>query len=66
MYVRNATLHLGRTHVRALMPAVLELMTQSGLRPELVTTRVDALDDAPRVLSEHLLDGASVKTVLLA
>ncbi len=66
MYIRNATLHLGRTHVRALIPAVLELMTDSGLRPELVTTRVDLLDEAPQVLREHLLDGSSVKTVLLA
>ncbi|HEY2632472.1 MAG TPA: alcohol dehydrogenase catalytic domain-containing protein [Solirubrobacteraceae bacterium] len=65
MYIRNATLHLGRTHVRALIPAVLELMTDRGLRPELVTTRVDTLDEAPLVLREHLLDGSSVKTVLL-
>ncbi|HTD58180.1 MAG TPA: alcohol dehydrogenase catalytic domain-containing protein, partial [Solirubrobacteraceae bacterium] len=27
MYIRNATLHVGRTHVRALIPDVLELMT---------------------------------------
>jgi alcohol dehydrogenase len=66
MYIRNATLHVGRTHVRALMPAVLDLMTTGGLRPETVTTTVAALDDAPRVLHEHLRDGRSVKTVLVA
>jgi alcohol dehydrogenase len=66
MYIRNATLHVGRTHVRALIPAVLELMTDGGLRPETVTTTVAALDDAPRVLAEHLRDAHSVKTVLLA
>ncbi len=66
MYIRNVTLHVGRTHVRALIPAVLELMTEGGLRPETVTTNISALDEAPRVLHEHLRDGASVKTVLLA
>jgi alcohol dehydrogenase len=66
MYMRNATLHVGRTHVRALMPAVLDLMADGGLRPETVTTNVAALDDAPRVLHEHLRNGESVKTVLIA
>jgi alcohol dehydrogenase len=66
MYIRNATLHVGRAHVRALIPAVLELMTRGGLQPERVTTVVAALDDAPRVLGEHLRDGSSVKTVLMA
>jgi alcohol dehydrogenase len=66
MYVRNATLHVGRTHVRALIPAVLDLMANGGLRPETVTTNVSALDQAPRVLREHLRDTTSVKTVLVA
>jgi alcohol dehydrogenase len=66
MYIRNATLHVGRTHVRALIPDVLTLITESGLQPETVTTTVAALDDAPRVLHEHLLNGDSVKTVLVA
>ena len=66
MYFRNATLHVGRTHARALMPAVLELMTKGDLRPEAVTTTVAALDDAPSVLREHFLGGESVKTVLVA
>jgi alcohol dehydrogenase len=66
MYVRNATLHLARTHARAAMPAVLELMRSGDLRPETVTTRVAALDEAPAVLREHIRDPRSVKTVLLA
>lgn len=65
MYIRNATLHVGRTHVRALIPEVLDLMTGGGLHPETVTTTVAALDDAPRVLNEHLRNSASVKTVLV-
>lgn len=65
MYVRNATLHVGRTHVRAVMPAVLDLMATGALQPETVTTRVAALDDAPQVLREHIRDPCSVKTVLI-
>jgi alcohol dehydrogenase len=66
MYIRNATLHVGRTHVRALIPEVLALMTGGDLRPESVITNVAPLDDAPRVLREHFLGGHSVKTVLTA
>jgi alcohol dehydrogenase len=64
MYVRNATLHIGRTHVRALMPQVLELMASGRLRPEAITTTRASLDLAPSVLREHFLGGESVKTVL--
>jgi alcohol dehydrogenase len=66
MYIRNATLHVGRTHARAVIPQVLELMTRGALLPERVTTTVAALDDAPSVLREHFLGGESVKTVLRA
>jgi alcohol dehydrogenase len=66
MFLRNATLHVGHTHARALIPAVLELMERGRLRPEEVTTTVAALDEAPGVLREHFLGGESVKTVLLA
>lgn len=65
MYVRNATLHIGRTHVRQLIPKVLELMLDGRLHPETVTTTVAPLDDAPAVLREHFL-GGGVKTVLTA
>ncbi len=63
MYGRNATLHVGRTHARALMPKVLELILQGDLHPETVTTCQAPIDEAPRVLREHFL-GAGVKTVL--
>jgi alcohol dehydrogenase len=65
MYVRNATLHIGRTHVRHLIPEVLELMLDGRLRPETVTTTVASIDEAPVVLREHFL-GGGVKTVLTA
>lgn len=65
MYVRNATLHIGRTHARALIPEVLDLMRDGRLRPELVTTTAASLEDAPSVLREHFL-GGGVKTVLTA
>ena len=65
-YVRNATLHVGRTHARALIPAVLDLMASGQLRPELVTTTLAPLEDAPRVLSEHVRDPHSIKAVFVA
>ncbi|HXB66216.1 MAG TPA: alcohol dehydrogenase catalytic domain-containing protein [Solirubrobacteraceae bacterium] len=65
MYVRRAALHVGIPHTRPLMPQVLELMRDGRLRPELVTTAVAPLDDAPRALREHCL-GGGVKTVLTA
>jgi alcohol dehydrogenase len=63
MYGRNATLHVGRTHARALMPQVLELMLLGDLHPETVTTCEAPIDEAPGVLREHCL-GGGVKTVL--
>ena len=63
MYGRNATLYVGRTHARALIPAVLELVASGRLRPELVTTDLAALDDAPRALTAHIR-GAATKTIL--
>lgn len=65
MYIRRATLHVGVIHARALMPQVLELMRDGRLRPELITTAVAPLDDAPRALREHCFEGG-VKTVLVA
>ncbi len=65
MYVRRATLHVGVVHARALMPAVLGLIADGRLRPELVNTNIAPLDDAPRALREHCLHGG-VKTVLTA
>lgn len=65
MYVRNATLHIGRTHTRHLIPQVLELMLDGQFHPENVITSVASLDDAPSALREHFL-GGGVKTVLTA
>ncbi len=63
LYGRNATLHVGRTHTRALIPAVLALVAGGGLRPQDVTSGYGRLDDAPQVLAEHFF-GGGVKTVL--
>jgi alcohol dehydrogenase len=65
MYVRNVTLHIGRTHTRQLIPEVLDLMLDGRLHPESVITSVASLDDAPLALREHFL-GGGVKTVLTA
>jgi alcohol dehydrogenase len=65
MYVRNVTLHVGRTHARALIPQVLELMLDGRLAPERVTSTVAPLDQAPQVLREHFL-GGGIKAVLTA
>jgi alcohol dehydrogenase len=64
MYGRNATLHVGRSHARAVIPAVLDLMTEGRLAPERVTTRVAGFDEAPAVLSEHVR-GNATKTILV-
>jgi alcohol dehydrogenase len=65
MYVRNMTLHIGRTHARALIPKVLELMREGQIQPESVITSVDSLDNAPNALREHFL-GGGIKAVLKA
>jgi alcohol dehydrogenase len=65
MYGRNMTLHVGRTHARALIPRVLDLIAAGDLRPLDVSTRIAPLDEAPRALSEHLRGGV-IKTVLTA
>jgi alcohol dehydrogenase len=65
MYIRNVTLHFGRTHARALIPDVLDLMADRGLRPQDVITEVAPLDHAPAALRRHF-DGGGVKLVLTA
>jgi alcohol dehydrogenase len=64
-YIRNVTLHIGRCHVRANMPAVLDLMADRRFQPELVTTNLTSFDDAPAALHEHC-HGDALKTVLTA
>lgn len=64
MFGRNATLHIGRTHARAEMPKVLDLIASGKIRPGAVTTALDDFDDAPRALRAHML-GDATKTVLV-
>jgi alcohol dehydrogenase len=64
LFGRNATFHVGRTHSRAVIPHVLELMVAGELRPEHVTTELAALDDAPRALHAHVV-GDATKTILV-
>jgi len=63
MYLRNTTLHLGRTHVRTLIPQVLQLMVDGRFNPAAIPTNVALLDHAPVVLTEHILRG-EIKTIL--
>lgn len=65
MYVRNVTLHIGRTHVRSLIPHALELIVSGKLRPETVTANVAPLDEAPWVLDESFRGGGE-KVLLTA
>jgi alcohol dehydrogenase len=64
MFARNATLHLARSHARAVIPDVLALMADGRLAPEHVTTQLAPIDDAPRALRRHAL-GGETKTVLV-
>jgi alcohol dehydrogenase len=65
MYARNVSLHVGRTHARALIPEVLDLMVQGRLSPETVTTCLAPLDDAPAALRDHFVRGGT-KTIVTA
>ncbi len=64
-YIRNVTMHIGRSHARAIIPEVLELMIDGTLQPELVTTQVAPVEDALQALDQHCREGA-VKTILTA
>lgn len=64
-YIRNVTLHVGRAHVRPVIPEVLALMAAGRLHPERVTTNVASFDDAAEALREHCYGGA-LKTILTA
>ncbi|MFL5887030.1 MAG: alcohol dehydrogenase catalytic domain-containing protein [Thermoleophilaceae bacterium] len=65
MYAHNASLHLGRTHARAVMPEVLDLMSQGRLQPETITTCLAPIDEAPAALRDHFVRGGT-KTILTA
>ncbi len=65
MYARNMTLHVGRTHVRPLIPKVLELIHSGRLHPEAMITSAGSLEEAPEILGEHFRSGG-IKAVLSA
>ena len=58
MYLKIVTFETGRVHARPAMPAVLDLAAGDGFRPQDVTTRVVAWDDAPAALLERGLGEA--------
>lgn len=64
MYGRNMTLRIARSHVRALIPDVLAMVTAGRLAPERVTTAVAPFEQAPRALAEHMR-GTSTKTIIV-
>lgn len=64
MFGRNVTLTVARSHLRAALPDVLNLVATGRLDPAVVTSRVARFDDAPAALTDHLLSGAT-KTVLV-
>jgi alcohol dehydrogenase len=64
MFGRNATLSIARSHVRAAIPGVLDLIATGRLHPEPVTTTLAPLDESPAALRHHVLD-RDIKTVLL-
>jgi alcohol dehydrogenase len=64
-YAANVAVHISRVHARTVIPSVLELMSTGRLAPELVTTTVAPLEDAPAALREHYRAGG-IKTVLTA
>jgi alcohol dehydrogenase len=51
MYSRCCTFHIGRAHVRPVIPSVLELVA-NGFDPTLVTTTVIGWDDATDALAD--------------
>ena len=63
MFGRNVTLSVARSHIRTVMPKVLDLVASGRLRPELVTTRVAPFDAAPEAIGEYLRKPVT-KTVL--
>ncbi len=46
MYTRGVNFHISRCQARPTIPAILELVAEGRLRPELVTSNVVAWDDA--------------------
>ena len=64
MFARNITLKIGRSHARAEVPAVLDLIASGRIAPERVNSAVGRIDDAPGAIRAHA-EGAAIKTVLV-
>jgi threonine dehydrogenase-like Zn-dependent dehydrogenase len=52
MYTRGLTFHIGRAQARPTIPAILELVLEGRLRPELVTSRVADWEEAPETIGQ--------------
>ena len=64
MFGRNSTLTVARSHIRTVIPEVLDLVAAEQIHPESVTTTIASFEDAPKALSDHLR-GATTKTILV-
>lgn len=53
MYDADVTFKTGRANARTFMPKVLELVCDGRLRPEQITTRLAAWDDAPEAFGDR-------------
>jgi alcohol dehydrogenase len=49
MFGRNSTLTVARSHIRTVIPEVLDLVAAGRIRPESVTTTIASFEDAPKV-----------------
>jgi alcohol dehydrogenase len=64
MFGRNNTLTVARSHIRTVIPEVLDLVAAGRIHPESVTTTIASFEDAAKVLSDHLR-GTATKTILV-
>jgi alcohol dehydrogenase len=53
MYAGDATLHLGVSHSRTILPRLLEFIARTGFPAERVATTVADWDDAPRAYASR-------------
>ena len=51
MYTRGVTFRTGRVNARAVIPAVVDLIPEGRLQPELITAATVAWDDAAEALA---------------
>jgi threonine dehydrogenase-like Zn-dependent dehydrogenase len=52
MYTNGVSFHIGRAQARPSIPAILELVLEGRLHPELVTSRVAGWEEAPEAVQE--------------